>query len=141
MKKTRGQKSHATVPLKTTIYCTGTFKLDPVSNPDPASLNRWVFYTFSGQTFILTILTKENLKNWLTFKHKIWNGWSSDATFLKSQKVTGTGYCPTTANWGQKWYQSTDNVKLNSRPFSFFHFKGTPPQEEHRTFICVSSIV
>ena len=34
---------------------------------------------------------------------------------------------------GRKWYQSIDILKLSGCPFFFFHFKGTPSREEHKT--------
>jgi len=38
-----------------------------------------------------------------------------------------------TANRGRKWYQSIDNFNLPGWPLSFYHFKGTQSQEEHKT--------
>ena len=49
--------------------------------------------------------------------------------------------CPTTAYKGRKWYQSIDNFKLPGWPFCFFHFEGTPSQEEHKTVLSVFTTI
>ena len=43
-----------------------------------------------------------------------------------------------TANRG---YQSIDNFILSGRPFSFFHFKGTPSQKEHKTILNIFTTI
>jgi len=35
------------------------------------------------------------------------------------------------------WYQSIDNFKLPDRPSYFFHCKGTPSREEHKTVLSI----
>ena len=47
----------------------------------------------------------------------------------------------TTANRGQKWYQSIDKFKISGRLVSFFHFKGTLSQEEHKTILSIFTTI
>ena len=46
-----------------------------------------------------------------------------------------------TAKRGQNWYKSKDNFKLPGWPFSFFHFKGTPSREEHKTVLSILTTI